>query len=169
MEQIILALGSNLPDREKHLQNAINEIEKYFGEVKKSTIYEVPALIPEGAPNEWNQDFLNMAISCKSDLTPMELFNLIKKIEKSLGRKTRERWAPREIDIDILARGKSDFISPNLTIPHASLAKRDFAIIPFAELWPDWLYPLKDENFLNSAQEIADKIDNQLKVWKKTL
>jgi 2-amino-4-hydroxy-6-hydroxymethyldihydropteridine diphosphokinase len=74
--------------------------------IKKSTIYRNSALLLEGSPPEWNQEFFNLALSADIDLTefqPLKILEIVKLIEKKIGRKDTARWAPREIDIDILA------------------------------------------------------------------
>ena len=141
---IILGLGSNLGNSHAYLERAIDLISKdLLNSVQRSNIYESPPMLPENAPEEWNRGFLNMAISGKlvKEVSPEEFLVKIKEIEKKLGRKESPRWAPREIDIDILAWDDLELITENLQIPHPGLTERAFAIIPFAELAPDWTHP----------------------------
>jgi 2-amino-4-hydroxy-6-hydroxymethyldihydropteridine diphosphokinase len=100
-----------------------------------------PALLPAGAPASWDMNFLNMAVAGETTLSPQELLVAIKDIEKNLGRKTGEVWAPRELDIDILAYDDVVLEAPGLSIPHRALLDRDFALLPLVELAPDWHYP----------------------------
>ena len=85
---------------------------------------------PPQAPSDWDKEFYNIAISADIDLeifNPLKILEIIKKIEKEIGRKDSERWAPREIDIDILLIGELFFEEKNLLkIPHEGLFNRDF-------------------------------------------
>jgi 2-amino-4-hydroxy-6-hydroxymethyldihydropteridine diphosphokinase len=51
------------------------------------------------------------------------------------------RWGPRAIDIDILLYDGVTMDSENLTIPHARLHERKFALIPLLELDFDLTLP----------------------------
>jgi hypothetical protein len=68
-------------------------------------------------------DFLNVCVQIETMLQPYDLLAVCKDIEKALGRQVRERWGPREIDIDILMMQGVDIDTPTLTIPHPRLAR----------------------------------------------
>lgn len=160
---IIIGLGTNLGDREANLNLAIEMIEQeLLRNVKRSKIIETPPMLPENAPEDWNINFLNIAISgeLKRRETPQEALAILKIFETQIGRQPSERWAPREIDLDILAWDNEVVNEPNLQIPHYGLTEREFAIVPFAELAPNWVHP---ETGITAA-EYAEKFlkTNQL-------
>jgi len=155
---IVLGLGSNQGDREVFLQSAIAKLKNILTNVKVSNIYDSPALLPENAPPEWNINFLNMAIAGECKLSPKELLNKVKELELGLGRKYRGHWSPREIDIDILAYNNLIINEENLQIPHKFLLERDFAIIPFSEIYPDWIHPIIGKSALELAQNVDKKL-----------
>lgn len=141
---IIFGLGTNLGDREQNLERAIELIDSSFAKVvAKSEIISTPPMLPENAPEDWDIDFLNMAIATElnKELTPQQVLKEIKDIEVKIGRKESPRWAPREIDIDILAWDNLIFEEDKLQIPHPGLTERAFAILPLAEIAPDWVHP----------------------------
>src|SRR4051794_40606790 len=130
---IVLGLGSNQGDRLISLRKTIQRLKSQFVSPRievfaVSPIYESDALLPEGAPESWNQPFLNVNVLCKSDMTPHELLKHVKSIEESMGRKDRGRWSPRVIDIDLLAMDSLVLESEDLKIPHPSLIERPFAL-----------------------------------------
>ena len=153
---IVLGLGSNQGNRERFLQSAIAELKSILTNTKLSNIYESSALLPDNAPPEWNIKFLNMAITGECELSPQELLTKIKEIEIKLGRKYRGHWSPREIDIDILAYNNLIINEEALQIPHKFLAERDFAIIPFAEIYPDWIHPIIGKSALELSNVFND-------------
>jgi 2-amino-4-hydroxy-6-hydroxymethyldihydropteridine diphosphokinase/dihydropteroate synthase len=84
-----------------------------------------------------------MALLCEYPGRPEDLLHIVKAIEKDLGRKSLGRWSPREIDIDILVweQARLSILSREglpLEIPHAALFERPFALLPLADLWPEW-------------------------------
>ncbi len=141
---IIIGLGTNIGNRLQHLRQALCALKKVSGlEVKQvSPVYLSEAQLPENAPADWNQWFLNCAISCETSLTPKELLAQLKKIEIDLGRDAeRKTWSPRVIDIDILAWNDEVIATPDLNIPHPRLLSRPFALWPLSDLVPAWRHP----------------------------
>jgi 2-amino-4-hydroxy-6-hydroxymethyldihydropteridine diphosphokinase/dihydropteroate synthase len=141
---IILGMGSNWQDRLAFLRQAIQRIKALPDLIQIqsiSPIYESPALLPPDAPPDWDRAFLNINLLCHSPLSSPELLKLLKTVEREIGRKNRGRWAPREIDIDILARGSEILHTPELSIPHPGLLERPFAYLPLLDLLPHWRYP----------------------------
>lgn len=145
IKRIIFGLGSNLGDREFYLNQAMQELENqlFLNNCKKSNFLSNQALLLPHSPKEWDCDFLNLAFSADIDLEkfpPQKILEIVKKIEKKLGRKEREKWAPREIDIDILAIEKLQIkIGNELEIPHYDLMNRDFFIKTIEEIEPKFL------------------------------
>lgn len=131
-KRIIFCLGSNLGNRERNLNQAIENLILMLelSKIKKSNILQNEAMMPYNAPDSWNIDFLNIAISADINLEKFDVLKILKIckiIEEKLGRKERERWAPREIDIDIAKIADLKINIPNiLEIPHPGIYNRDF-------------------------------------------
>ena len=143
---IVLGLGTNQGDRLSFLREAIHLLKSPLTSpllkvLAVSPLYASDALLPEGAPNDWDCPYLNLAVLCKTELPPLELLKHVKKIEAQVGRKKRGRWAPREIDIDILMAESFTFESEDLVIPHRHLTQRPFALLPLCDLVPHWRHP----------------------------
>jgi len=155
---IVLGLGSNKGDRLHYLQRAIEAIGTIAHITNRSPVYSSRALMPENAPLEWDRDFLNMAIACETPLSPHALLVEVKAIEDRLGRIKEAHWSPREIDIDILAYHTEIIQEPALTIPHPFLHQRDFALVPFCDIHPDWVHPVLHK----TAREMVGGIENTL-------
>lgn len=154
---LILGLGSNIGERLQYLESAIHYLsESVLRITAVSNIYESPALLKDGAPEDWNINFLNMAIMGETHMLPQELLKHIKSIERKVGRQDRGIWAPREIDIDILAFDSLCINESNLKIPHAGLCERAFALLPFADIAPNWIYPVAGKFKGKTAYNIAE-------------
>ena len=119
-----LALGSNLGDRAQYLQ-AAREALPGAG----VTIVRV-ARVDETEPVGIRKQplFLNQVLEVETALEPRPLLDALKAIEHRLGRTARQRWGPREIDIDILRYDGRVVDEPGLHIPHAELQNRPFLL-----------------------------------------
>lgn len=157
MPRIVLGLGANIGDRHKNLSTSIQQLvtQSILTDCRLASLYETPALMTENAPESWNLPFLNTALYGITHHTPLQLLQEIQKVEESCGKKRRGYWAPREIDIDILAYEQEVINMPQLTIPHPHLLKRNFALLPLQEVWPDWHYPVPGEFYDDSATQLA--------------
>ena len=156
---IVLGLGSNEGDRLQNLRSAVAAISKsILAGVETSSIYESVATLKPGSPDEWNKPFLNMAVAGETHLSPNELLKNIKMMEKTLGRQDRGVWAPREIDIDILAYEDKAVNTDELIIPHKSLCTRPFALLPLADVAPNWQYPAEGAFKGKTAYEISEQL-----------
>lgn len=140
---LILSLGTNLGDSFNNIRRALQLLQKSqkIAPLQISPLYSSSALLPAYAPVAWNRPFLNLAVVCETDLSPLEVLKLIKQIEQQLGREENQRWAPRIIDIDILTWDNCVIDQIGLKIPHAELLSRPFALWPLLDLWPDWQHP----------------------------
>ena len=138
---IYLAIGSNLGNRVHNIEKAkFLLIKNNISLISVSKYYETPSW-----PNPKNPKFINIVLKAKSLLNPIELLNLCKTIEISLGRKITPKNSPRECDIDIL-----DFDQKCLEIkdnkismitPHPRLHNRNFVLIPLFEISKNWKHP----------------------------
>lgn len=113
------------------------------GGVKILGISSVYRTIPRGF--RFQPSFLNCVIRATTALSPFALLELIKRIERKLGRIKLFPNAPRTIDIDIIFYNNVVMDSPELTIPHPRLKERAFALAPLAELAPRLRHPVTGE------------------------
>ncbi len=86
-------------------------------------------------------DFLNQVLAVETSLSPRELLEYIKGIEKKIGREPSFRFGPRIVDIDILFYGDRIIQEEDLVIPHPRITNRAFELIPLANIDPDLSYP----------------------------
>ncbi|MEO8127822.1 MAG: 2-amino-4-hydroxy-6-hydroxymethyldihydropteridine diphosphokinase [Bryobacteraceae bacterium] len=137
MKTVYLALGTNIGDREKALQTAINHLQSSDLRIKRlSSVYETSP--QELTSQPW---FLNMVLEAETSLLPLRLLGRVMNIERKMGRKRTVAKGPRVIDIDILLHGSAVVSTPHLTIPHPGIAARRFVLEPLAELVPDLRLP----------------------------
>lgn len=132
-----VGLGSNLAERRENLEAAARLLRVDCRSLRASPIVETPALVPDGAPPDWQIPFLNAVVEFDWSGTPQELLQFLKSIESRLGRTAAPRWAPRVIDLDILTFGDHRMSSKDLEIPHPEMRNRPFVLAPLKHLSPD--------------------------------
>jgi len=152
---IFLGLGTNLGNREKNLQRALQIIKNHetIRLVKTSGFYRSK---PWGVASQpW---FLNAVCEIATQLSPGKLLKELKEMEKVLGRKPKgKKWSPREIDLDILIYRNIVMETPELIIPHQYLKDRLFALIPLLEIAPETTHPTTGKRLEIYCQELKDK------------
>ena len=128
-----LGLGSNIGDKPANIRRALALLEErgILRLTAVSSIYRTP---PWGY--EEQEFFANACALGETRLPPLELLAAVNKIEKAMGRQPSIRWGPRLIDIDILFYGTGSFEDTKLSLPHKSMFKRAFVLVPLAEIAP---------------------------------
>ncbi|GAA1000569.1 2-amino-4-hydroxy-6-hydroxymethyldihydropteridine diphosphokinase [Subtercola frigoramans] len=133
----VIALGSNLGDREATLRSAVAEIEVLDGVILDavSSLYETDALKPEGidlsAPA-----YLNAVMLVRSALTAHQLLDALQSIEQTHDRVRVERWGDRTLDLDLITFADLELSDDVLTLPHPRAFERSFVLAPWHEIAP---------------------------------
>ena len=149
---IALALGSNLGDREGHLESGLASLRARSVEtLAQSAIYETE---PVGGPPQG--PYLNLVALVGTDLGPDELLRAALAVEAERGRVRTVRDAPRTLDIDILFHGDLVRRTPSLVLPHPRLHERRFVLVPLAEVAPQWLHPILGYSTAELLARVAD-------------
>lgn len=130
---VYLSLGSNIGNRRRLLNDAIDLLDKRVGRVvRRSSFCETE---PWGfdSPNM----FLNACVCCETEAQPRQVLEQTQQIERELGRTGKSvdgKYHDRVIDIDILIYGDRHVDEPDLKIPHPLMRKRDFVMKPLKEI-----------------------------------
>ena len=141
-----LSLGTNLGDRRENLVQAVRRLPVALSISAISPVYVTP---PWGELDQ--PAFLNLCLEGETDLTPLALLNILKKLEADIGRVAARRWGPRLIDIDILFYDDLVYQDELLTIPHPSLAERAFVLGPLRDIAPALRHPITGRTVADMA------------------
>ncbi len=79
----------------------------------------------------------------------------LKRIERDLGRRSAERWAPRPIDLDIALYDDRIIEDGDLIIPHPRLTERAFVLRPLLDLDPNLTHPATGERLADILARIG--------------
>lgn len=133
----ILALGSNVGDRQKYLNDTYQYLKDHdIPILQASSVHETEPCYVTNQPM-----FLNQVIVCETTLSPQDLLKCVKQAEIIIGRIPTFRNGPREIDIDILFYDNMIVDQEDLIIPHPRLLERTFVLEPLCEIKPDLRCP----------------------------
>ncbi|MEW6585311.1 MAG: 2-amino-4-hydroxy-6-hydroxymethyldihydropteridine diphosphokinase [Nitrospirota bacterium] len=161
MSTAYIGIGSNLGDRQKNCERAIELLlQQGISVNKRSSFYETE---PWGMKDQ--PLFLNMAVEVETGCSPEELLAVVKGIESAMGRDETVRWGPRVIDLDILLIDQMVVSSRDLEVPHPHMHVRAFVLEPLEEIAPHVIHPLLKK----SVRELRDELDKTAsgQVWNR--
>jgi len=174
--EFLVGLGANLPQGASpprtNLEVALSQIAnlEIVERITVSRFYR-SAAVPRGS----GPDFVNAAAAVRAEASPAAFLAALHGIEATLGRVRPERWAPRVVDLDLLAAGSAVLpdsatvrrwmalpmeearrMTPEtLILPHPRLHQRAFVLLPLADIAPDWHHPLTGMTVREMVEAIA--------------
>ena len=154
---VYLALGSNLGDKQKNIEEALDKIEERIGSIISLSAFYLTT--PVGFQSE--NIFLNCVCEVVIYIDIYSLFVITQKIEKEIGRtkKSKElQYMDRIIDIDLILAGDLVIDTPELTIPHPRFHTRSFVLDPLYEIAPDLIHPLLGKSIRELREELQKKV-----------
>jgi len=159
MPRAWVAIGSNLGEREAHLEFALRELERSFPVhlLRRSSWIETE---PEGGPTGQGR-FLNGVVELDTTLTPRALLEALLAIERAAGRVRTVRNAPRTLDLDLLLYDELWIDDGDLVVPHPRMEERTFVLEPFAELAPDLALPRSGKTVRQRLAELRARATDQ--------
>jgi 2-amino-4-hydroxy-6-hydroxymethyldihydropteridine diphosphokinase len=152
-----LGLGANLGDARKTVQAAADSLRDHQAvrSLKLSSLYRSK---PWGITEQ--PDFINAAAELHTELAPLELLALCLKLEERFGRQRREKWGPRELDLDLLLYDSLQLEQEQLVLPHPHLTERLFVLQPLVELAPQLVHPVNGRPLAQLLAELPRSPDD---------
>lgn len=145
-------------DSALNISRAIEMLETHGIRVlRQSCLYKTEPV--EFLDQDW---FLNCVLEAETKLSPQGLMGALLEIEQSLGRQRRLPKGPRLIDMDILLYGSRVLQDTELEIPHPRMAERRFVLVPFAEIAPDVIHPVRRKTIAELLAGTSDKSEVKL-------
>ena len=155
VNKVYLSLGTNLEKKKTNLELAkflLNSSD--INVIKTSNFYH-----SKSWPNENFPEYLNIILLVNTKLRLIELFNKIKFIEKKMGRIKRPKNYPRICDIDIIDFNSQCFtkiyLNHKIKVPHKSMHKRNFVLLPLYEISKNWNHPKFKKNIVKLISSLS--------------
>lgn len=177
-----IGLGANVGDAEATLTDAVRALAALPG-TRLRGVSRLYATEPVGVTDQ--PEFRNAVVALDVPGAPdaergsIALLSALKALEREFGRKTRRRWGPRELDLDLLVFGRArvDIERPPaarsidaetdpakaakvLEVPHPAAATRLFVLAPLADLVPRLVPPGWGET-VETARRRQERIEGQ--------
>ncbi len=134
-----IALGSNMGDKQKYLDNAVKAIDAdencRVGRVSEFIVTAPVSDIPQ-------DDYLNGCIAVETLYSPTELLDMLNALEKAADRVRTVKWGPRTLDLDIIFYGDEVIQTERLTVPHPLMHERAFVLEPLKHIAPYKKHPV---------------------------
>jgi 2-amino-4-hydroxy-6-hydroxymethyldihydropteridine diphosphokinase len=137
LNNVAIALGSNLGDREAHLAFAVHQLQGLLTGLRVSSWHETAPVGVSPQP-----DFLNGAVVGHTIMGARMLLERLLAIEQERGRRRPHDGAPRTLDLDLILFGGEVIDEPGLRVPHPRFRERLFVLEPLAEIAGDWIDPV---------------------------
>lgn len=135
---VAIALGSNLGDRNAHVEFALSRLSLLLTDMHVSSRYDTaPVEVDDEQPR-----YLNAAVVGCAVLAPHELLKALQDIEADRGRERPYPNAPRTLDLDLILYGDRIIDDGALAVPHARFRQRPFVLQPLAEIAPHMIDPI---------------------------
>ena len=139
MHRAIILAGGNIGDVAMRFEEAERLlVERGVAIVAKSQNYSTKAWGFESGSS-----FTNIAWVARTALSATEVLEALLAIEVEMGRDrkreyldkalSRQSYADRMIDLDILLYGDKVVVTPHLQVPHPRLLEREFALLPMCD------------------------------------
>ena len=133
-----IALGSNLGDRQAHLDHAVVRLHQLLRGLRVSK-YRDTAPVQVRGPQRL---FLNAAAVGDTALSARDVLDALLAIERERDRERPYPNAPRTLDLDLILYEDGVIDEPGLIVPHPRFRERRFVLEPLAEIAPDLVDPV---------------------------
>ncbi len=150
MARVYVSIGSNI-DKEKNIPSSVKVLQEHFGDLDISNVYETKAVGFEG------DDFHNLVVGFDTDESPLEISNVLKKVEADHDRtRDKEKFESRTLDLDQLLYGDLVMQMDGVNLPHTDILRYNFVLKPLTELAGEVEHP-EEEKTINELWEAYEE------------
>jgi 2-amino-4-hydroxy-6-hydroxymethyldihydropteridine diphosphokinase len=152
-----VAIGSNLDHPQARVLEAFERLATLPSTrlIRRSRLYKTRPMGPQDQPY-----FVNAAAGLLTELAARQMLENLLGIETAMGRKRRERWGPRVIDLDLIWMPGETIDEPGLTLPHPGVSTRNFVLYPLADIAPTLWIP----GHGNVSELLQNSVDGDISV-----
>lgn len=165
MSRVVLLTGSNAPHSGDILLRTAELLAERIGAVERaSRLY-----LSEAWGFQAERMFLNQALVLQTSLTPLEVLDEALNVEQEMGRNrkqeqrekdiTRQLYASRVVDVDVMFYDDEVIRHPRLTVPHPLLHLREFALQPLCEVMGDFCHPVLGRELKDIYEELKGRTE----------
>lgn len=134
MKEAVIELGSNLGDRQRNIDAAVQALGK-LPETRVIAVSEYYETAPHDVPDKQN-DYINCCVKLETALLPETLLGVCLGLEAAMGRVRQYKNQARIIDVDLLLYEGENRDTKDLQLPHPRMLERAFVLVPLLDLYP---------------------------------
>jgi 2-amino-4-hydroxy-6-hydroxymethyldihydropteridine diphosphokinase len=140
-QAVVVALGCSLagayPSRQALLDAALSALDSEGLKVAARSSWWTSAAWPDPAAPA----YLNGVALVETALPAQDVLAALHRIETRFGRVRAEPNAPRTLDLDLIAHGRT-VLDGDVVVPHPRADQRLFVMGPLAQIAADWRHPV---------------------------
>ena len=149
-----IAFGSNMGDKKKYLDNAIQGLR----DMKEIVVEKVSGyLVTEPYGGVEQDEFLNGVLRVRTLLSPEDLLDRLHILEQAADRQRIVHWGPRTLELDILFYDNEIIDTEELHVPHIDMENRDFVLKPMVEIAPYFRHPVLNQTMSQLLKKLEGK------------
>jgi len=153
-----ISLGGNVGDARRCLTRALDRLNR-SSDVAVDQVSSFYVTEPVG--RHAGGEFVNAVAVLSVRLEPLELLELLQRVERELGRQRSVRWGPRTVDLDLLFYGERLVRSDRLQVPHPRCWYRRFVLEPLVEIAPHARHPERQA----TAAQLLTSLNRRPLAW----
>lgn len=155
MPRVYVGIGSNI-ERDMNIRGGVAELEKLYGPLILSSVYESHAYGFEG------DNFYNLVAGFDTDDTIEQVADNLRRIEYAFGRtRNGQRFTSRKLDLDLLLYG-DQVRHDELDVPREDITRYAFVLCPLAEIAGSARHPEKGDTYAEMWQSFSK---NKQPLW----
>ncbi len=154
--RVFIGYGANMDEPEHKIESGIADIE-HDPMCRVLSMSSMFRSTPYGGVEQ--NDFYNGVIEVATLYEPYELLRFLQGVEKAHGldRDKKIHWGPRPLDLDILFYDDLVMNDKDLILPHADLCRRDFVLVPLAQIAPNLRHPILGKTIRELEGELKER------------
>lgn len=165
MTRAFVSIGSNI-DPEENVKKALLLLSGLTTVRAVSTVYLTEA---EDRPEQ--PSYYNCVVEIETELPAVDVkHHILRRIEAELGRiRTKDRYAARTIDLDLVLYDELVTQTEDLTLPDPDIARRPYLALPLHELSPGLMMPGSGKPIHKVAAALSGKAMKPLEGYTELL
>lgn len=156
---VIVALGANDKGSHTGCEAALVESLRLLERRGVRVVARSSWWASQAWPNPLDPPFLNGVAIVETHQSPEGLMAILTSVEEEMGRVRLYKNAPRTLDLDLTAFGRTVCDSEKLVLPHPRAADRLFVMGPLAEIAPNWIHPVLGQTAEGLAKTASVGVD----------
>ncbi len=140
-EAVIVAIGGNMAGDYGSSEALLEAALACFAQAGLPVVRRSSWWRSAAWPDPTHNEYRNGVVLVETAQGPLETIRTLFSLERAFGRERSLKNAPRTLDLDLIAHGRTVIEGADLTLPHPRAHERLFVMGPLAQVAPAWRHP----------------------------